>query len=114
MAKLSIKKKSLSIDFEIANCHKPLLGRLAKLTDFGVTLEKEYEELFGIGNYYQALGLFHYCHSKDKYEISLMFIDETPIKRGGVLWYCLKDVGKYAEGNFYWFTLNQLMICNEF
>ena len=108
-----MRKLIIEVDFELSTIHKPLLGKLAKLTEFGVDLEKEYEELFGIGNYYQALHLCYYCHSKGKYEISLMFIDETPIKRGGVLWYYLKDVGKYAEGNYYLFTLNQLMICSE-
>jgi hypothetical protein len=43
-----------------------------------------------------------------------MFIDEKPIKRNGVIWYCLKEVGKYSTGDYYWFTLNQVLICSEF
>ena len=100
-------------DFELSTIHKPLLGKLAKLTKTGVYLEEEYQKLFGIGNYWQTMTLFYYCHSNDRYEISFVFIDEKPIRRGGVIWYCLKEIGEYSEGNYYWFTLNQLIICSE-
>lgn len=98
----------------ILDTHSPLIGKIAKLTDFGVELEKEYQDLFGVGNYASAFHLHQY-HSKDfgKYQLMLMFIDERPINRNGVVWYCLKEIGKYATGDYFWFTLNQLIICNE-
>ena len=94
--------------------HTELIGKVCKLTSFGVELEKEYEKVFGLGNYNSTYILFDYCYCKNKYELSLMFIDEKPIKINGVVWYCLKEIGRYATGNYYWFTLNQVMICSEF
>lgn len=98
----------------IYDLHTELIGKICKITSFGVELENEYEEVFGIGNYYSAKTLFEYCYCGNKYELSLMFIDEKPIKRNGVVWYCLKEIGKYSTGDYYWFTLNQVLICSEF
>jgi hypothetical protein len=98
----------------IYDLHTELIGKICKLTSFGVELEKEYEQVFGVGNYHSAQTLFEYCHCGNKYELSLMFIDEKPIKRNGVVWYCLKEIGKYSTGDYYWVTLCQVMICSEF
>ena len=90
--------------------HTEHIGKICKLTSFGVELEKEYELLFGIGNHYSALMLFDFCNNN---EVRLMFVDEKPFSREGVIWYCLKDVGKYSEVNYHWFTMNQILICSE-
>ena len=97
----------------VYDLHTNLIGKVCKLTSFGVELEKEYDKLFGIGNPYQAQILFEYCHRSDKNELSLMFIDEKPIARNGVVWYCLKEIGKNSSGDYHWFTLNQVVICSE-
>jgi hypothetical protein len=97
----------------VSDLHTELIGKICKLTDFGVELEKEYEQLFKTGNYQSARILFEYCQRKDKYELSLMFIDEKPFERCGVVWYCLKEIGKYSGGDYYWFTLNQVIICEN-
>ncbi len=70
------------------------IGKICKITAFGVELEKEYEQLFGIGNYNYALLLFEYYYCNNNYELSLMFIDEAPITRNGVTWYCMKEVAQ--------------------
>jgi hypothetical protein len=91
--------------------HTDMIGKIAKLTERGVLLEKEYVDLFGIGNEIFAKLLHQYCYEGGKYEISFMFIDEPPFKKNGVTWFCLKEVGMGVSGDWYWFTLNQLMIC---
>lgn len=95
----------------VSNLPPEFIGKICKITAFGVELEKEYEQLFGIGNYNSALLLFEYCYCNNNSELNLMFIDEVPITRNGVTWYCMKEVGKYASGDYYWYTLNQVMIC---
>jgi hypothetical protein len=90
--------------------HTDLIGKIAKLTDFGVEIEKQYQETFKIGNYSKAQRINHYCYLGNKYEMSLIFINEKPIKRNGVIWFCLKEIGFGVSGDLHWFTLNQLMI----
>lgn len=97
----------------VCDLHTDYIGKVCKLTSFGVELEKEYKELFGIGNVSSLKMLFNYCYCGNKYELSLMFIDERPVQRNGVIWYCLKEVGKYSRGDYYWLTLNQIVICSE-
>jgi hypothetical protein len=99
---------------KVLDSHKELIGKICKLTAFGVQLELEYEKEFGIGNHSNAKRLFDYCHSENQYEISLMFIDERPMKLNGMVFYCLKEIGKGSTGDWHWFTLNQIMLCNEF
>ena len=92
--------------------HTDLIGKIAKLSEFGVELEKEYEELFNVGNYCNAKDIYFYCHRGGRYEMSLIFIDEPPIKHNGITWFCLKEVGVGVNGDWHWFTLNQLIICD--
>lgn len=96
----------------IYDLHTELIGKICKLTRFGVELEREYENVFGVGNYHSAQIMFKYCHCGGEYEVSLMFIDESPITKNGVVWYCVKCVGKHSSGDYYWFTLNQIVICD--
>lgn len=98
----------------VADLHTEHIGKIAKLTEFGVELDKEYGEVFGIGEGYDRIRwLYEYHHCGGPNELSLMFIDEPPIKRQGCVWYCLKDIGKGNPEDWHWFTLNQLMICEE-
>lgn len=91
--------------------HTHLIGQIAKLTEFGMELEKEYEDVFGFGNYSSARQIHYFCYMGGKYEMSLMFIDEPPTTHNGETWYCLKEVGVGVMGDWHWYTLNQLMIC---
>ena len=97
----------------IADDHTDLIGKLAKLTAFGVELEAEYERLFGVGSYSSARETYYYCHRGGRYEMALIFIDQPPERRNGVTWYCLKEVGVGVMGDWHWFTLDQLMICSS-
>jgi len=98
--------------FQLTDEHTPFLGKLAKLTELGVELEKEYKQLFGIGNIYAAQSLYFHCQSRNKYQLYLMFIDEKPIKVYGLTLFCLKEVGIGACGDWHWFSLEQLMLCS--
>lgn len=92
--------------------HTEYIGKICKLTAFGLVLEQEYESLFGVGNYQVAQHIFQYCYLNNRYAICLMFIDEPPITRDGVTWYCFKEFGTGCSGDWHWFTLNQVMVCN--
>ncbi len=96
----------------VYDLHTDLIGKICKLTSFGVELEREYEQLFGIGNYNQAEMIYGYCHRGGKHEMSLMFIDEPPVRRNGVIWFCVKETGVGVSGDWLWYTLDQLMICS--
>lgn len=97
----------------IFDLHSELVGKICKLTEHGLAMEQEYKELFGIGNYESARRLFYYCYESGKNELSLMFVKEKPIKQNGCIWYCMKEIGRGSTGDYYWFTLNQVMICSE-
>lgn len=95
----------------IADVHTHLIGKLCKLTEMGLELEKEYEKLFHMGNYERARTFYMY-HEKGPYQVLFMFIDEPPYNRDGLTWYCVKEVGKGCMGDYHWYTLDQLMICD--
>jgi thymidine kinase len=96
---------------QISDIHTDLVGKLCKITSFGIELEKEYVQLFGVGNVHTAQMAHLYCYnSSEKYAIKLMFIDEVPFFKNGMTWYFLKSVGKYANGDYYLYTLDQLLI----
>lgn len=101
----------MNVVLRIADEHTSLIGKIAKLTEMGVILEKEYEELFQIGNYGKAQIINHYCYTDTRYEMHLCFVDEKPIKRNGVTWFCVREIGTGTSGDLHYFTLNQLMIC---
>ncbi len=90
--------------------HKQYIGRICKVSLQGVALEKIYEEVLGISTY--AEKVYEYCHFGGKFEMSLMFIDEPPMVVKGETFYCLLEVGIGVSGDWHWFTLNQLIICN--
>lgn len=93
--------------------HTHLIGKTCKLTKFGIELEKEYSEQFGIGNPQIVQILFEYGQMVNSdFEIRLMFVDEKPMSNYGLTWFCLKEVGKYSSGDYHWFTLEQLVICS--
>lgn len=93
------------------NTHTELIGKICKITRFGVELQKEYKRLFGIGSHYVAKTLFDYCYSGNEYELSLVFTQDAPIRRNGVVFYCLKEVGEHSSGEYHWLSLNQIIIC---
>ncbi len=93
--------------------HKSLIGRIAKVTERGILLAKEYEELLGIGSENSTKKIYEYCHMGGQYEMSLIFINEAPFRIHGVTFYCLKEIGKGVGGDWHWYSLNQLVFCNE-
>ena len=93
--------------------HQSLIGRIAKLTEYGALLSKEYEELFKIGNPDSDYQVYQYCHMGGRYEMTLMFIDEPPFKINGVTFFCLKEIGVQTGGDWHWYSLNQLIFCKE-
>lgn len=99
-------------DLKVIGEHSYLIGKIAKLTTLGVLLEKKYEELFGVGNAHKAEFINYYCYIGGRYEMSLIFIDEPPEKRGGIMFYWLEEIGVGVMGDWHLYTLEQLMICN--
>lgn len=95
----------------ITDDHTPLIGRLAKITELGVVLENEYKALFGFGSPHCAQTLYYYCHNRGKKQVYLLFIDKKPFKTDGLTWFCLKEVGIDASGDYHWLTLDQLIVC---
>lgn len=91
--------------------HSYLIGKIAKTSPLAVELEVEYERLFEVGNVNQIQMIDYYCHCGGRYELSLIFLDEPVYKKKGMTWYCLKDIGTGASGDWYWLTLDQLIIC---
>ena len=92
--------------------YKTLIGKTAKLTKQGVKIENLYNNPLKMG-YYKAMILFDYCYRPDEFQISFQFVDEPPETQNGITYYCLKQIGKHSSGDWYWFTLDQLMICDE-
>lgn len=97
----------------VADLHTHLIGKICKPTEFGVELEKEYEEIYKFGNWQKANQIYFFCHMGGRFEMSLMFIDQKPEVYNGIVWYCVKEIGVGVSGDWHWYTLNQLMICNE-
>lgn len=87
-----------------------LAGKLAILSEFGLEVEREYSNALGLGNYDIARRVYYYNHIEGKYATKLMFLNEPPVRKDGVVFYCLKEVGKNAPGDWYWFSLDQLII----
>lgn len=94
----------------IEDVHTHFIGKIAKLTEKGLELENDYEKLFGIGNYGKSHIIHYYCHCGGRYEMSLMFIDEKPIKINGATWFCVKEIGVGVSGDYHYYTLDQLKI----
>lgn len=90
---------------------KELVGKICKITMLGCQLEKEYEEMFGIGDYRRAC-FCHWRHQPGKYQMLFMFIDQKPVKKHGLTWYCVKEIGNGVMGDWHWYTLDQLIICD--
>lgn len=93
--------------------HTYLIGKIAKLTEFGVLLAAEYVELFNIGNESTTRQIHYFCNTPGKYQMSLMFINQEPFTKLGKTWYCLKEVGVGVMGDWHWYTLDQLIICED-
>ena len=91
--------------------HLPYLGMIAKFSEQGLVLAVEYLKEFGFGNgWHEELMLIRCTHN----DLLLIFIDYPPMIINGVVLYCLKEVGKgIINGDWHWYSLNQLTICNE-
>lgn len=87
-----------------------LAGKIAVLSQFGLEVEREYSNILGLGNYELARRVYHYNHMEGKYASKLMFLNEPPMRKDGVVFYCLKEVGVNAPDDWYWFSLDQLII----
>lgn len=92
--------------------HKWLVGKIAKLHYSAIEIERGYMSNIGIGNVHKVELMYWQQHSRGKYETSLMFVDEPPFRQKGVVFYCLQEIGKEAFGDWHWFSLEQLIICN--
>ena len=96
----------------LAGEHKPYLGKLAKPGPLYRTLVKEYRALFGVGESDYAAEMLEWaCGREGSFEVTLLFIDEAAISRGGITWFCLKAIGKDGNGDYYYLTLDQLVLC---
>lgn len=78
-----------------------LVGKIAHLVPyaekFAIANEHEYDRLFFFQN-------IHVCR------MFFRFVRETPHWHNNQWYYCLEDS---ESGDYYWFCLNQLIICTE-
>lgn len=94
----------------LADIQTDLIGKIAKLHSQAEELEREYVSMYNVGSvntirkllYFQN---FHYSKMK------FLFIDEKPVRKFNETWFCLKEIGKDVNGDYHWFTLNQLIMC---
>src|SRR5574342_83086 len=104
MTKISIYNHEASHlnlrEMRVADLHTDLIGKLCKLTQHGVLLEKEYEEIFKVGNTRVAELLFFY-HQPGPFQILLMFIDQPPWRKDSQTWFCVKEIGKGCFGDWH-------------
>ena len=95
-----------------ASEHRPLVGKLAKPGPLYRTLVKEYRALFNVGESDYAAEMLEWaCSREGDFEVTLLFIDEEPIQHGGIMWFCLKEIGKDGNGDYHYLTLDQLVLC---
>lgn len=90
--------------------HNHLIGKICKLTDFGLVLANEYQAMFGIGNFVTAR-MLHWSMQQPGNKVMLMFNKERPFNRLGTTWYCFTEVGEEGNGDYHWFTLDQVVVC---
>ncbi|MFR2930652.1 hypothetical protein [Alistipes putredinis] len=77
-----------------------------------MAIEQGYTEAIGIGDVDKIDKLYWRCHCGGPYEISFMFVDEQPFRRLGVVFYCLQEIGNGVFGDWHWFSLEQLIVCD--
>ena len=97
----------------VADLHTDLIGRICKLNQMAVPLEREYEIIFGFGNAHIVEDLF-WLQEKHCSKIAFIFIDEKPFTKDKETWFCIKEfstTNKKVNGDYHWLTLNQLIIC---
>ena len=92
--------------------HSWLIGKVAKLHSSAGAIEQGYTEAIGIGDVDKIDKLYWRCHCGGPYEISFMFVDEQPFRRLGVVFYCLQEIGNGVFGDWHWFSLEQLIVCD--
>lgn len=95
---------------KVVRDHTHLIGKVAKTNHLAVYLEREYVAAFGIGNVDTTESCHYYCHCGGRYEMSLVFIDQPVFRNSSLTWYCLKEIGTGVNGDWHWFTLDQLFI----
>lgn len=96
----------------IAEIHTDLIGKIAKLNNIAYHLELEYEEMYKVGNANRMKTLLFF-QNEHICKMMFLFIDEKPIKKFNETWFCLKEIGNGVNGDWHWFTLNQLIICEQ-
>lgn len=80
-------------------------GKICRLTQDAPYIDKAFKH-----NWCQTKRLLIF---QEIYDLKFMFIDEQPFWKHNHWWYCIKEIGKEADDNWYWYSLNQLMICVE-
>lgn len=100
------------MDIRLIPEYKWLVGKLAKLSKDAHHIELGYLDNIGIGNPDKISELIYQCYRNDEYQIKFMFVNEPPFKKMGVEFYCLQEIGNVVFGDWYFFSLEQLIICN--
>lgn len=98
---------------KIIDLHSDLIGKVCRLHPAAVQLAKVYEDLFSFGNAQCTERLLFFQNYHDC-KLAFIFLDEAPVTRYTETWFCVKEfstTGKKVNGDWYWFTLNQLIIC---
>ena len=80
--------------------HSWLIGKMAKLHSSAVAIEQGYTEAIGIGDVDKIDKLYWRCHCGG------------PYRRLGVVFYCLQEIGNGVFGDWHWFSLEQLIVCD--
>jgi hypothetical protein len=107
------EQPSASGPLRVVDEHTAFIGKLAKPAPLYRALEAEYRKLFNVGlSDYNAEMLAWQCHEMEpKRQAALIFVDEPPVKKHGLIWFFLRIIGPEANGDLYLLTLDQLMLC---
>ena len=103
---------AVKLEFSQRKTHLSLVGRIAKLHSMAVEIERGYQSTLGFGDPERVERAFCYNHCGGRYQTSFMFIDEPPFRKYGVDFYCLQEIGCGVNGDWVWYSLEQLIICN--
>lgn len=96
----------VSLPKNTAVMHEALIGKIAKLHSNAGLLARAYAIEFDIPDLSEA--------TRDAYEMEAlyMFSEEPPTINRGLTLYCLREIGDETwHGDYKWFTLDQLILC---
>jgi hypothetical protein len=97
----------------LTDTHTPLLGQLAKITRLGVSLEANISNCSALGVFTRPGGCITTVTIGANAPCACCLSMSRPSGGETLPGFCLKEVGQDSTGDWYWYTLDQLLICGE-